>query len=269
MNLLKLIPAASLALTLMACEKEIAFEYHQIPPEPVIEGLLTGEGVEVRLSQTVATDEPFRPPLTDADVRVTDLTDGSSYSLLSDSAGFFTAEGLRGVTGHCYELTVERGGESFVARSTMLDTIAIISAGFSWIRMPYDDVAVLRVEVTASSDPLICYWMRVYRNGEVYQWQAMEGRNVDNGVATGMMMTSRRDIEQEDDADRLVDGDSVMIEVMPISRLMFDYLASLNNGDYNGLRLFSGSSPCLGYFLAAPMARTTIIYRPDDFTYAH
>jgi hypothetical protein len=81
------------------------------------------------------------------------------------------------------------------------------------------------------------------------------------------MMTSRRDIDAEDDDEVLRDGDVIDIEVMPISQTMADYLDSLNNGDYNGNRMFDGSY-CLGYFLAAPISKTQLIYHPDQIPYA-
>lgn len=81
------------------------------------------------------------------------------------------------------------------------------------------------------------------------------------------MMTSRKDIDEEDDDSVLKDGDVIDIEVMPISKEMGDYLNSLNNGDYNGNRLFTGAD-CLGYFLAAPISTTLLIYHPDRIPYA-
>lgn len=268
-HLRQLLPALILAAaSLASCEKEIDFKYHDIPPEPVIEGLLTDEGVSVRLTQTVATDEPFSPALTaGAEVTVTDLTEGLDYRLTPDSASVFTSGALRGIPGHTYSLTVRKDDRSYTCESTMLGAVKIVSAEFNWIKMPYDDVAILKVMFTASADPMTCYWMRVYRNGEVYEWQGIDGRNVENGLVTGMMMTSRRDIDEEDEGEVLREGDVVDIEVMQVSRHMYDYLNSLNNGDYNGLRLFSGSS-CLGYFLAAPVALTSVIYDPAAIPYA-
>ena len=105
--------------------------------------------------------------------------------------------------------------------------------------------------------------MRVFRNGEIYDWQAVSSHNAVDGVVRGMMMTSRKDADEEDDDTVLRDGDVIDIEVLPVSRDIADYLNSLNNGDYNGNLLFTGSY-CLGYFLAAPVAETQIIYHPDQ-----
>lgn len=260
--------AITTLLALTSCEKEIDFEYHDIPRQQVIEGLLTQDGVSVSLTKTVAIDEPFADNIvTDATVTVNDLTDNVTYQLIPDENGIFTTRHLAGVWGHDYELKVIVNDATYTSVSHMLPASEILSAEFNWIKMPYDDVAVLKVQFKADNDPLTNYWLRVYRNGEIYEWQAIESRNAVDGIVTGMMMTSRKDVGQEDEDDVLRDGDTIDIVVMPISQTMADYLDSLNNGDYNGNRMFSGAY-CLGYFLAAPTSKTQITFHPDQIPYA-
>lgn len=268
MKLIKyIIPVAALAAT-TSCEKELDFEYRDIPAQQVIEGLLSQDGASIRLSETVATDEPFNDnTLTDADVVIKDLTDDISYVLTPDDSGSFSLPGLAGIPGHSYQLTVTINGNTYSSTSTMAAASEIVSAEFNWIKMPYDDVAVLKVQFTEDKDPKTRYWMRVYRNGEIYDWQAISSHNAVDGIVRGMMLTSRKDIDEEDDDDVLRDGDVVDIEVLPISQAMADYLDSLNNGDYNGNRMFTGAY-CLGYFLAAPVSSAQIIYHPDLIPYA-
>lgn len=255
-------------LIVASCEKEIDFEYKDIPEQQVIEGLMTQEGVCVRLTKTIPTDEPFNDnTITDAHVKVADTTTGEIYSLAPDEKGEFTYAGLTGETGHVYELTVTIGNDVYTSTSRMLPESQIVSSEFNWIKMPYDDVAVLKVQFTEVGDKKTHYWVRVYRNGEPYEWQALESRNAVGGIVTAMMMTSRKDVSAEDDASVLKEGDVVDIEVFTISEVMADYLDSLNNGDYNGNLMFSGSY-CLGYFLTAPVSRTQIIYHPDQIPYA-
>ncbi len=265
-SLKHIIPLAALAL-FSSCEKEIDFQYHDIPEQLVIEGLLTQRGASVKLTRTVATDEPFSvTTVTDATVSVIDLTSDSAISLSVDSAGVFASSALCGVPGHDYRLNVRLGDDTYTSSSRMLPPVEILSAEFNWIRMPYDDVAVLKVQFTEDSDPQTYYWMRVYRNGEVYEWQTVSSHSAVDGVVDTMMLTSRKDIDEEDDDEVLKEGDVVDIEVMPVSRTMADYLTSLNNGDYNGDRMFTGSF-CLGYFLAAPVSTTRLIYHPSQIPY--
>lgn len=261
------LPAVGL-MAFASCEKEIEFEYKDIPEQLVIEGLLTRDSVGVRLTKTIPTDVPFNDhTLTDACVTVTDKTAGAAYSLLPDAKGVFTLPGLAGEAGHDYELSVTIGDDSYTSASRMLAESEIVSAEFNWIKMPYDDVAVLKVQFTEVGDKQTFYWLRVYRNGEPYEWQTISSHNAVDGLVTGLMMTSRKDIGAEDDASVLKEGDIVDIEVLPISKEMGDYLTSLNNGDYNGNRMFAGSY-CLGYFLAAPLSGTQLVYHPDRIPYA-
>lgn len=251
-----------------SCEKEIEFEYKDVPEQQVIEGLLTQDSVGVRLTKTIPTDAPFNDStLTDACVTLTDMTAGETYSLMPDSKGVFTLRGLTGESGHEYQLSVALGDGTYTCVSRMLPPSEIVSAEFNWIKMPYDDVAVLKVQFTEVADRMAQYWLRVYRNGEPYEWQAIESRNAVDGLVTGMMMTSRKDIDEEDDEDVLKEGDVVDMEVLTISKTMGDYLNSLNNGDYNGNRMFDGPF-CLGYFLAAPISTARLIYHPDRIPYA-
>lgn len=268
MNYFKYISLMAALLSLTSCEKEIDFEYHDIEEQQVIEGILTQEGANVRLTKTVATDESFDDNIvTDATVTINNLTDHAVIPLAYDEKGYFTNHDFVGETGHEYKLTVKIGDKSYTSMSRMLPPTEIVSAEFNWIKMPYDDVAVLKVQFTEDKDPRTSYWMRVYRNGEIYEWQAISSHNAVDGIVSGLMMTSRKDIDNEDEDEVLRDGDVVDIEVMPISKAMADYLNSLNNGDYNGNLMFSGSY-CLGYFLAAPVSKTQIIYHPDQIPYA-
>ena len=65
--------------------------------------------------------------------------------------------------------------------------------------MPYDNVAVLKVQFREDSDPETQYWLRVYRNSEPYEWQAIESRDAVDGLLTGMMLTSRKDLDKEEE----------------------------------------------------------------------
>lgn len=268
MNLFKYIIPACAAVAFSSCEKEIEFEYKDIPEQHVIEGYLSQDGVSVRLTTTVPTDEPFEDNIvTTAGVTIVDISTEESFTLIPDEDGVFSNSELSGRTGHDYQLSVEIGSNVYTSCCRMLPPSEIVSAEFNWIKMPYDDVAVLKVQFTESGDKFTDYWLRVFRNGKPYEWQAIESRNAVDGLVTGMMMTSRKNTEEEDEADVLEDGDVIDIEVMPVSKKMADYLNSLNNGDYNGNRMFDGPF-CLGYFLAAPLSKTRLIYHPDQIPYA-
>ena len=93
-------------------------------------------------------------------------------------------------------------------------------------------------------------------------WLLSDDRKSVDGIINEVTMTSRKDISEEDDATVLRDGDVVSVTVAPISRAMYDYLTALKS-DSNGPRMFEGDY-CLGYFMAAPISKSEIIYRPSE-----
>lgn len=265
MKAIKIICAFLTAGLLMSCEKELDFKYNDIDPILVIEGALTQMGAEVSLTLTTPMDEPMqRGRLTDATVSITDLTSGEDFMLSTDSEGMYVAD-LKGEEGHDYRLTVERDGVVYTADSRMLPGVEITGMALSWIKMPYDEVAVLQVSFT--DDPSTtddCYWMRLYRNGEAYKWAELTDIFATDGRIDKVTMTTRRDLEEEDEADRLEEGDVVTATVVPVSRPFYNYLEALAVGNSNGPRMFEGGF-CLGYFLAAPVATHEIVFHPDDY----
>lgn len=250
-------------LALQSCKKEIDINYKDIAPITVIEGCLTQQGADVRITMTTPMDEPMNlTPLTDATVMLTDLTTGSSELLSLNGQGDYVSS-TGGITEHFYELNVKRGEHSFTARCVMPAPTEISDIAFNWIKMPYDQVAVLQVTFT---DPLPTatgyYWVRLYRNGEAYMWNLITDLYAADGVLNDVFMTSRRDLDEEDEATALRDGDVIRATVTPVSREMYDYLEAVSS-DSNGPLLFSGSF-CLGYFLASPVSETSIVFHPDQ-----
>ncbi len=264
----KYLTALLIPLFFTSCEKELDFEYHEIEPLTVIEGLLTPEGVKVGLTLTTPMGEPMdRTHLTDAEVSLTDLTLGLSYSLTPDEEGYF-CNSVEGVAGHEYRLSVAREGATHTAETVMFAPVRIESADFSWIRMPYDHVSTLKV--IYNDDREIrgeCFWIKIYRNGEIYKWAVQDDRTSANGEMSFVSMMSRQDLSEEEDDEALREGDVVTVEVERISRTMNDYLDAIGN-DSSGPAMFTGPK-VLGYFLATSPVSVSIDYHPDEIPYYH
>ncbi len=248
---------------LASCEKELDFKYHDIPPIPVIEGSLLPDGIKVGLTMTTPMDEPMDlTRLTDAEITLRDLTADVTYTLSPDESGYFTAP-VDGVIGHSYGLKIERNGSIYEIETEMYGPTEILSLEFNWIKMPYDQVAVLQCKFAdvnqATGD---CYWVKLFRNGEIYRWTQTDDRGALDGVITFTAMTSRRDTDEEDDEDVLFDGDVVTCSVSKISKEMYDYLEALQN-DSNGPAMFTGDM-CLGYFMATSPVEKSIVFHPDE-----
>lgn len=250
-------------MTLYSCKKELDIEYKDIEPITVIEGRLTQHGAEVRITMTTPMDEPMDlTPLTDAIVTMTDVTDNVSEVLTIDRQGNYTGS-VPGRTGHLYELNVKREDNIFTSRCEMPAPTEILDIAFNWIKMPYDHVAVLQVTFSDTLPNVTgYYWVRLYRNGEAYMWNLITDLYSADGIINDVFMTSRRDLDKEDEATALRDGDVIKATVTPISHEMYDYLEAVSS-DSNGPSLFSGSF-CLGYFLAAPVSETSIVFHPNS-----
>ncbi len=253
----------ALCILVTACSKDLDFKYHDIEPLTVIEGELTSEGAKIGITLTTPMDEPMdRTRLTDATVIITDLTDAKDYTLTSDADGFFT-DPTPGIPGHHYLLTVVREGNTYSMETQMYPATEIVDAEFNWISMPYDKVAVFQARYLDNpADTGDCYWVKLYRNGEIYSWQEQDDRTATEGINTFFTMTSRKDTDKEDDDEVLYDGDVMTVTVTPISREMHDYLEALQN-DSNGPFLFSGYR-VLGYFLAADPVSRSVTFHPDE-----
>lgn len=249
-----------------SCEKELDFEYHVIEPLPVIEASLSQSGVEVSISYTTPMNERIDSQLvTDATVVVTDLSDGSELLLSPDPQGVFRND-TPGISGHTYRLSVFIADKCYISENQMFSPIEITNLQFHWIRMPGDDMAALQILMTDNPLTADYYWVRVYRNGEAYQWSIITDRSAENGILEEVITTTHRDESQEDEKQLLRDGDLVEVKVAPIPRAMFNYLNALMNGS-NGVPQFEGGS-CLGYFLTSPVASAAVIYHPDEIDYA-
>ena len=258
-----IVSAVCLSLALVSCEKELDISYHDIDPLPVIEAQLTPDGARVGITMTTPMDEPMdRTRLTDAVVTLTDLTVGTVYNLQADADGYFV-EPAPGVADHDYRLTVERGECCYEAVTTMYPATEIVSMEFNWIKMPYDYVAVFQGQFYDNEAvDGECYWIKLYRNGEIYMWGEIDDRGTVDGICTVATMTTRRDTDEEDDDDVIFDGDEITFAVMRISREMHDYLEALQN-DSNGPAMFSGDK-CLGYFMASSPVSDSMEFHPDE-----
>lgn len=258
-----ILTACTAAIALTACEKELDFRYTPIAPLTVIEAELTPSGAKVAVSLTTPMDEPMdRTLLTDATVTLLDLTDGTECTLTPDTDGLYTSA-TPGITGHDYTLTVERRGQQYTANATMYPPTEITDMEFSWIRMPYDHVAVLQCQYRdLAADGIRCYWVKIYRNGKIYCWAEQDNRIAHNGICTYTTTTTRKDTDKEDDDEILYDGDEITCTVCPVSQAMHNYLEALQNNS-NGPALFAGDR-CLGYFIATSPVSASVIFRPDD-----
>lgn len=251
-----------LLIGLSSCEKELDFHYHDVESQIVIEGNLSENGSVVSITKTTPMAEPImNNRITSASVMVKDYTSGEVFQLMPDKNGLYVNP-IAGISGHKYELEVSYDCKKFRSTSLMRPACTILSMEFQWIKMPYDKVAVLQIAFTDTPASDDCYWIRLYRNSEPYKWILSDDRRSVKGIIHEVIMTTRRDTDEEDDRNVILEGDFITANVCHISRDMYDYLTALEN-DSNGPTMFSGDF-CLGYFLASSYAKDSVVFTPSD-----
>lgn len=252
-----------IAAALSSCEKELDFEYHEVSPQLVIEGILDGEGVNVTLTHTTPMAEKIEEIyLTDAEVTLIDQGDNRKIILQPNDKGIYYSS-CSAMQGRDYSLLIKRDKKEYRSSCKMRPASDILGLKFQWIKMPYDYVAVLEITFKdlGTND---CYWLKIYRNDEPYKWIVSDGKGSVGGVISEVIMTSRKDLDEEDEKDILKEGDVVKVTVNAISKDMFDYLTAIQN-DSNGPAMFTGDF-CLGYFIASESVSDHIIFHPEELT---
>ena len=253
-----------LVFSLLSCEKELNFKYHNVEPQLVIEGVLSQEEARVCLSNTTPMNEKIENDyLTDAVVYLRDNSSSQIEILHPNRDGIYTSKFDPSI-GDEYELIVERNGKVYSSSCMMRPATRILGLLFQWIKMPYDYVAVLQITFIDFESIDDCYWIKIYRNDEPYKWIISDDRSAVTGVITEVIMTTRKDLKEEDEKDILEDGDEVRVVINTISREMYDYLTAIENNS-NGQTMFEGEF-CLGYFMASDSVSDTIIFHPDKIT---
>lgn len=268
MKIIEILTVLTITVVLSGCEKDLDLKYHDIEPLTVIEAELTSEGLKVEIKLTTPMDEPMdRTLLTDAEIKLTDLTTGDVREVFADNEGVYY-DPEPGIVGHQYRLSVKRDGKLNETETVMYPATEIIGLDFNWIKMPYDHVAVFQAQfVEDSSQEGDCYWIKLYKNGEIYLWQEVDDRSSFGGIGTFVTMTSRKNTDEEDDDEALFDGDVMTFSICRITREMHDYLEALQH-DSSGPALFSGPR-CLGYFIATTPCQQSIVFHPDEIPMFH
>ena len=249
----------------VACEKELEFEYHDVEPQLVIEGVLSQEEIKVALTYTTPMNEKIEENyIKDAEVEIRDRGNNGNIRLEPDDNGLYKAP-YDPVCGEEYELNVTLDGKTYSSTCVMRMATRITELKFQWIKMPYDYVAVLQISFMDLETPGDHFWIKIYRNDEPYKWILADDRGAVNGIINEVVMTSRQDLDEEDEKDILRDGDVVKVIINTLSLEMYDYLTAIENNS-NGPSMYRGDF-CLGYFLASETVSDQIIFRPDELEF--
>ena len=172
----KLLYLLTAVATLTACKKEIDFDYHEVAPIVTIEGRVTNEGMEVRITQSHNVNDSVKSPgMKGAYVVITDGEE--TFTLPYDVQSGYYKLGQAGTAGHTYRLLVELNGNRYEASSTMPPPVTLTSTEFLWAKIM--DQRLLMYELWGDFTPMAernYFWYRMVRNGELYRWGTFDDR---------------------------------------------------------------------------------------------
>lgn len=266
----KYVFVAIAGMMMVSCQNEIDFDFGSVDAQLAVEGLITNQGVNVKLSKTVNMDDTIQnSSYHDARVMISG-NDGSSEQLTCDNQGIYHAvTGLKGVPGVTYTLTVQDAGHTYTSTSVMQDTTAIKSTGFTWKKIVSEELLCYNYQIqdVPNVDNWYCY--RMYKNHEMYKWGLFDDAGFKNNIiSNSVTCMSRKDYDNndEDKQDEIIhDGDSIQFDIMVIDKNTYDYLYSLKlsaGNKANPVKNFEGE--CLGYFSACSICtvKEKFVYLP-------
>lgn len=260
-----LINLVILMVFITSCEKVIDVKLDSVDKKYVIEGNITDQPgtCQVKITQTKDFDENNTfPGVSGAIVTVSD-NGGTPVVLTETSTGVYETTAINGTVGHTYTLTVNVGGQTFTAPSTMpvlvpFDSIYIDERTF------FGDLR--KVPTLMYKDPEgkgNGYHFIEYKNGE--RESTIFVRNDDytdgNDITTGLLSFGGDD----DDEDEIKTGDTIRVVMECIDAAGYKYWSSLEaaGGDSNNATPANPVSNikggALGYFSAHTTEEKTIV----------
>ena len=244
----KIIYILALATTLMSCTKEIELDYNEIETIPVIEGQLTPDKAEVKITKSRNMDDSTKTPGIRVDnVRII-ASDGTQTALSYNADGFYRPDSkINPAVGESYTLKVTIDGVEYTGSSTMMKKVEISEPQFLWANL-MDWMQVLECETTNIPEGSEAYgWARIQRNGKYYMSGVAKTKG-DSPIDIGLYYDS--DMENDDEMI-LYSGDKLHFELRTIDEKVYNYLAEYNQNSNNPKQFFATSVEgkiCLGYF---------------------
>ncbi|MDR3711787.1 MAG: DUF4249 domain-containing protein [Puia sp.] len=240
---------------LQGCKKVISVDLKEVPPRIVIEGNITDlrGPYQVMISQTVnfSADNTF-PPVSGAEVRITDSTASVSETLTESAPGLYTTSLLQGFPGHTYGLDVKSGGRQYTASSKMPQPVELDSVNFS---QDIDLGGNTIIEAVVNfQDPVGL--------GNSYQFtEIINGKRLDRIFVFDDRLSDGRTISEIlfTDSAYLQIGDSLEVQLFCVDPKIYNYFYALSliSADNNSTQSATPANPvsnlgngALGYFSA-------------------
>lgn len=254
---------------LTSCEREISFDYPTAETQVVFDGLISNEGVNIRISHTRLIGEKEKSqPVGNAQVWIV-TDDGREEQLVYDEqkGAYISATGLVGMPGHSYQMKAILDGHHYEASSTMQESVVVDTVFFRSVKLLSERVFLYYVKgVDLRKDERLYYLCKLMRGDKVFRWNPRSGRSVMDGTFEyDIPCSSERDMDKGIDDDGkvpLMEGDTIRMELLTIDRDCWDFFQSLLASELttaNPLTNVKGGA--MGVFMAAGVTRPdTIVF---------
>jgi hypothetical protein len=249
-----LLVAISLSGLLLSCQKVIDLKLNTSSSQMVIEGNVFDQFSPdtVRISKSVNFDSTnVFPPVSGATVIINDNA-GNSETLTEIYPGTYITSSLQGVPGRTYTLSVQTGGKTYTANSTMPPAVAIDS-----VYLGKSLVTNRQVNIEFGDPANIANYYRLL--------EFVNNTQVENFFVTSDKLNDGKMITYSiwNDNNRLKSGRIVTIWLECIDESVYDYFRTAS---LNGEQTISPSNPlsnisngALGYFNACSVRGKSII----------
>jgi hypothetical protein len=254
-----------LSSILFSCEKVINPELQSATPVLVVEAWINNKPEKQVIQLTMTQpyfDESVPPGVSGAIVRIVDDAN-KVFPFVDDGTNTGTYEWVPvpgqvfGAEGGNYQLTVQTGGETFVASSTMRRTTTVDSITFS-VKADFQFPEGSYVAQFWGQDPQGAgdtYWIKAYKNGVLlgkpseiilaYDAGFSAGGDFDGATFIPPIRHAINPVEKDPNNDRknlppYVKGDSLAVEIYSITNAAFDHMQQVviqtrRNGGFGAL----------------------------------
>ena len=253
---------AILLLAVSSCTRDINVNVKNAIGQLVIEGNLTNiTGPQyIKLSRNVAiTNTNTYPPVSGATVTISDQS-GNTYPFAEVAAGTYSAN-LVGTAGVTYTLTVNTGGQTYTAQSTMPSAV------------PLDSINAQKSAFKAGTNQenINVYFQDPGGVANQYRFVLYDnGSQIDDVYAFNDEFTDGKsvDILLQESTTAINPGDNVSVEMQCIDPkvYLYWYTLSLESGENMGQQTAAPANPptnitpkTLGYFSAHTTQTKSVI----------
>ncbi|GAB2874480.1 DUF4249 domain-containing protein [Hymenobacter ruber] len=266
----RLLAAAATVLLAASCQKVITLDLKESAPRLSIEGNLADDGqpCTVLLGRSVSyTETNTFPAVSGAKVTLSDDAGGLETLAETSTPGQYRGRTVLGQPGRRYTLRVEVEGQAYVAVSTLPSPVVPL-AGLRAQKAPIGTNIQALPDYLDPAGTRNYYLFRQYRNGRLNKNIYLQNDEFTDGKANVRGLgTGGGGGGGNTDADKLVAGDSLRVEMQNVDADVYEYFRTLNlTLQGGGMATASPANPksnftsdVLGYFSAHSVRRRTIL----------